>query len=219
MARAWHPGHWWSALWPAPCPGCGDDVTTGFCGGCVATIRSGAMASGLVAGHRILSAGSWEGPLRRGILAFKQKARPDLAEVLASLWPDHPPSPSIRLLVPIPTDARRIRSRGYDHARLLAEALGRRWGLPVAHPRTLRRVLSTPRLHVHGPDARRTLLAGAFRVDGRLPSGLMLVDDVWTSGATLEASLDALRTAGGRVCGGVVLARAVGPMRYHGPNS
>lgn len=113
-----------------------------------------------------------------------------LAEACASL-----PRPDA--LVPIPLHAARLRSRGYDQALELARPLARALGLE----------LLTDALQRHRPTraqsrldarARRRNLRGAFAVsrDGALPAHVALVDDVMTTGATLEAAAVALRRAG-----------------------
>ena len=110
-------------------------------------------------------------------------------------------------LVPVPLHPRRRRQRGFDQAQRLADALGARTGLPVA--RCLRR---------HGPAHRQL---GAGRVDrmaagrmvigavGQVPAVAVLVDDVHTTGATLDACARALRAAGSRRVACVAYARTL----------
>src|SRR5207244_945253 len=97
------------------------------------------------------------------------------------------------VLVPVPAAPGRRRRRGYDHAEVLARALARRTGLPVACP-------------LHRSGAARQLGAGRGarlahgRIDVRArdpaPARAVLVDDVHTTGATLDACARALRAAG-----------------------
>ena len=92
-----------------------------------------------------------------------------------------------------PADMRR---RGFDHAELLAMELSAGLGLPC------RRLLERRRIPVDqaalGASERRANLAGAFRADFS-PDGVVLVDDVVTTGATAEACARALRTGGARI--------------------
>ncbi|MEB3237960.1 MAG: ComF family protein [Candidatus Sericytochromatia bacterium] len=201
----------WSACWPAPCPGCRLTGTEGFCPGCRAAARAPLAARVGEARLLVLAAGSYRGGLRRAILALKQGDRPDLARSLAALFPG--PPPGAPLLVPVPTSPDRVRARGYDHALLLARHLARTWGCPVS-PRVLRRTRATPRLHASGPGERRRLLRGAFAaVRSRKTAEVWLVDDLCTTGATLDGCRSALGMRGWDVRGAVVLARACSGMR------
>ena len=100
-----------------------------------------------------------------------------------------------------PTSPRRRRDRGFDQAQLLARAVARRLGLPARA--TLRRTSSTPQT---GLDARARHLGPAFRALRPSPGSVVLVDDVVTTGATLEAAASALRAAGATTVIGVTAA-------------
>lgn len=100
-------------------------------------------------------------------------------------------------LVPVPVHASRRRSRGFNQAELLAEILGERLSLPV-HPEFLtRRKKTLPQKNLT-PAERLKNLSGAFRA-GRIPDGVrsvLLVDDIYTTGSTIEACTRALMGAG-----------------------
>lgn len=114
--------------------------------------------------------------------------------------------PSI-IIIPVPTATRRVRQRGYDQAELLAREL--------AHQTRLTYIPCLARVgqqHQVGANRRQRLrqLTGAFRVThNRQINGasILLVDDVITTGATLEAAAHALRVAGARTIGAVVFAQ------------
>jgi ComF family protein len=118
-----------------------------------------------------------------------------MARAMARLMPD-----GTELLVPVPLHRWRIWSRGYNQAALIARALARPAGLPVAAD-LLRRTRRTPVLRGMGPAARREAVAGAFVL---APGGaallggrrVVLVDDVHTSGATAQACVGVLKAAG-----------------------
>lgn len=102
-----------------------------------------------------------------------------------------------QVLVPVPLHRDRLRRRGYDQALELARPLARALALPLRDD-LLRRVRATaPQSRLASPQRRRNL-RGAFAVStsGALPMHVALVDDVMTTGATVEAAVTALRRAG-----------------------
>jgi ComF family protein len=103
------------------------------------------------------------------------------------------------LVVPVPLHPARLRQRGFNPAALLARALARARGVPLA-PRALERVRDTPSQTGLHRRARARNVAGAFRVrpGARIPARVWLVDDVVTTGATLREAARALRRAGAR---------------------
>jgi predicted amidophosphoribosyltransferase len=109
-------------------------------------------------------------------------------------------------LVPVPPAPSRRRRRGYDHAEVLARALARRSSLPVAE--ILRRSSGPRQL---GAGRAQRLAGGRVVVDarGRAPPRVVLVDDVHTTGATLDACARALRAAGADEVAAVTYTRAL----------
>lgn len=95
----------------------------------------------------------------------------------------------------VPTDTRRMRARGYDHAGLVARELARELRLP--YQRLVTRVTHTRQVGA-SRAMRLKQLQGAFLVVGSVPQNVLVVDDVVTTGATLEAVAAVLRTAGAR---------------------
>ena len=163
-----------------------------------------------------------ESGARQAIHQFKYGNRPSLAASLASLMADYwaaSPLPA-DLIVAVPLHVARQRERGYNQAHLLARALGQMVGLPLA-TNTLRRTRRTQvqvgldalERQVNVRDAFacqvpvRGEVSGQYRttVEGRQ---ILLVDDVCTTGATLEACTMALREAGAATVWGFTLAHA-----------
>jgi ComF family protein len=109
------------------------------------------------------------------------------------------------LLVPVPTATRRARQRGYDQARLLARELSRQTGLPY-----LDCLARHGQTHQHGANRHGRLqqLEGSFRVKRKVDNAcILLIDDVVTTGATLEAAAQVLARAGAARIEAVVFAR------------
>lgn len=104
------------------------------------------------------------------------------------------------LLVPVPLHATRLWRRGFNQAALIARSLARLSGVP-ADVTTLRRTRATPALRGLGRSARADAVARAFAVapgrrDGIAGRSIVLVDDIYTSGATTDACTAALLKAG-----------------------
>jgi predicted amidophosphoribosyltransferase len=133
-------------------------------------------------------------------------------------------------LVPVPLGRGRLRQRGYNQSERLARALSRRWNRPVVE--LLVRTRETATQTALTPEARLANVAGAFqlrigdcglRIEGpsnksaiRNPKSaiarpLILVDDVFTTGATLAAAATALERAGARTVLAVTFGRALVP--------
>ncbi len=114
------------------------------------------------------------------------------------------------MLVPVPMDVKRLRWRGFNQSAMLARRLGRHVGRPVPL-RLLQRCRITPPQVGLGEQERRRNVAGAFAV--RDPGavrgkGILLVDDVMTTGATVDECAKVLRRAGATRVDVVLLARA-----------
>jgi predicted amidophosphoribosyltransferase len=106
----------------------------------------------------------------------------------------------VALLAPVPLHRWRIWKRGYNQAALIASALGRRTGIPV-ELELVERIKATPPLKGMGARERALAVRGAFRVAAARKERLrgrrvILVDDVFTSGATASACAAVLKRAG-----------------------
>ena len=115
--------------------------------------------------------------------------------------------PSVEALTFVPGDRERGRERGHVPAAGLARELGASWGMPVEG--LLERRPGSRRQTGLQRSERRANVRGAFACAGRAPASVAVVDDVYTTGATVSACATALRRAGARRVEVVCLARAV----------
>jgi ComF family protein len=150
---------------------------------------------------------AYEGRAREALLALKFSAVRPLAAVMAAQIAAIAPLAPRATLVAVPAHPGRRRARGFDPAELIAAALARRSGLPLA--RALRRGRGPSRQLGASRAARRDAANLDFRARGRAPAEVALVDDVHTTGATLDACAQALRRAGCRRISVVTWARTL----------
>lgn len=100
-------------------------------------------------------------------------------------------------LVPVPVHASRFRERGFNQAGLLAEIVGKRLGIPTAPKMLVRDKRTLPQKSLSAAERLRNL-SGAFRAEEpvRGLDSVLLIDDIYTTGSTIEACARALRDAG-----------------------
>jgi ComF family protein len=209
--------HRWRAVRPPWCGRCGQpEPLFGPCRLCPAW----------PAALRAVRSAVWlEGGARDAVHALKYRGLARIADDLAGTM-EHIVLPECdrAWLVPVPLGAKRLRERGYNQSERLARALARRWQRPVAC--LLERVRETATQTALTPEARLANVAGAFAAaegsiggltPGRRPGvsrpwpSLILVDDVFTTGATLAEAARALEQAGAPTVLAVTFGRAVLP--------
>jgi ComF family protein len=137
---------------------------------------------------------------RKVALKLKYGGRPGVAETMARLMERHLDRRAEALFVPVPLHRWRIWKRGYNQAALIASSLAKRSGAAICLDAIERRK-ATSYLKGLGPRERALALRGAFRVPERrrgVVAGrpVVLIDDVFTSGATANACALALKRAG-----------------------
>ena len=202
------------------CPKCGlffaPTAAPGLCGECRVRRRPFRMA---------VAAAPYEGVFQRALLELKFRRREVLADLLAGpatcafrRAPRDPGAGTAGMLpvaaVPIPLPFWRSRRRGFNQSELLARPVARALGIPVVRG-VLRRRARPPQTEV-SPSARRRNVRGAFRA-ARLPEGLvgrplLLVDDVFTTGSTVETAVRTLIRAGAGPVDVLTVARGMGPV-------
>jgi predicted amidophosphoribosyltransferase len=163
---------------------------------------------------RVVAGCDYEPPVDLLIRRFKGERRFAMAGPLAALildslaQPGAPARPAAAVLVPVPAARASLRLRGFNPAGEIARALSRATGVPL-RPSWLRRLAEGPRQASLGSAARLAGAGLAYGCPARVPScPVLLVDDVMTTGATLDAAARALRAAGASAVIGLVAMRA-----------
>lgn len=173
-------------LCPAGCSRCGVIDKPNCCGGAIRRIRS------------VLEYDRYSARL---VLALKRRGRTALAKTAGSLMAQISVLPTVVTHVP---GGRKAARNGFDHAELLAKYVART--LKVSRRRLLVRTKQGSRQSEASATQRRTNISGRFR-SKRVRGNVLLVDDVFTTGATAEACAAALRAAGAREVDVVTFAR------------
>jgi ComF family protein len=190
---------------PPLCPRCGlPQSSASLCPSCLGWP---AEIDGIRAPFR------FEGVIRQAIHELKYRNLRALAGLLARLLNDYlleHPLPA-QVLVPVPLHPKRLRERGYNQSYLLAKELGKLARLPVVDDCLVRERHSLPQARTSDVGERRGNVADAFVCRNRRLENkqVLLIDDVSTSGATLDACARALKRTGAASVWGLTLAREI----------
>jgi ComF family protein len=160
---------------------------------------------------RVRSAVWLRGTARHAVHCLKYEGWWRVAEALAEAMRSLEPLTGQVCLIPVPLGARRLRTRGYNQSERLAQALGLRLGRPVRSG-LLRRCRETRTQTALTPEGRQANVAGAFEARDAGNLACVLVDDVFTTGATLAEAAAALHHAGAARVEAVTFARAEPPV-------
>lgn len=202
-AGDWFCAHCRASITPIPppvCERCGRQIEKPSCPIC-------AIHPPQIDGIRAFA--FFENQLREAIHALKYEQRPEVVPALGALLSDFLGTLTWRVdaLIAVPLHKERERARGYNQALLLARALGARNNLPVWSD-ALTRVRSTrPQVELNAVE-RRANVQDAFMANERVAGAhIALIDDVCTTGATIEACSIALKQRGAKSVWGLALAR------------
>jgi len=192
-------------LLPPFCPKCGKPQASGIV--CPDCRRRQAEIDGIRSPFR------FDGLIREAVHQLKYQNLRAIAPFLAELLADYlelSPLPG-EVLVCVPLHPRRLRERGYNQSSLLARELGRRIDLLVIEDCLIRVKQAQPQVRAVNVEERRRNVADAFMCRDERVSGkqIILIDDVCTSGATLESCAVALKSKGATSVWGLTLAREI----------
>ncbi len=192
--------NWTVTAPPNGCPGCELDKAGKICTACVGTWGLAGLASMDSYADPVLRRliGAWKftgdrqafGLLKTHLCLFAERLRP--YHYQAVTW--------------VPLHASRKRGRGFDQAELLARAVGSVLNIRC-EPFVERVVHTPPRAKTHAGERGKDDMAGVFVGRGTSPERVLLVDDVFTSGGTMDAAAKALKEAGAKEVWGLTLAR------------
>jgi predicted amidophosphoribosyltransferase len=148
---------------------------------------------------------SYDDAVRALVAGWKERGQARLAEATVTLVLEVVAPPTGGVVTWVPADPDRGLKRGYHPPERLARSLANDWELPAAT--LLRRRVGKRQRGLSRAERRRNV-AGAF-TSTKAPANVVLVDDVYTSGATANAAASALRRAGARRVEIVTFARVV----------
>jgi ComF family protein len=187
------------------CPLCGRPQASGMlCSDC---IRWKADIDGIRSPFR------FEGVIQQAVYQLKYRNLRSIAPMLAGFLYDFMKTNPVQgdVLVPVPLHKSRNRERGYNQSTLLAKELAKLSGLLLIQNSLVKHKKSIPQARSANVEERKKNVSGVFSVcDGRLKGKtVILIDDVSTSGATLDACAGVLKKAGAVSVWGLTLAREI----------
>lgn len=155
----------------------------------------------------------FDGVMRQAIHQLKYRNLKAISPCLAELLADYLKSNPLpgEALIPVPLHPKRLRERGYNQSRLLAWELGKLTNIPVIEDCLIRVKEAKPQVKAANLEERHRNVTDAFTCHNGKVSGkeIILVDDVCTSGATLESCAEALKSKGAVSIWGLTLAREI----------
>jgi ComF family protein len=156
----------------------------------------------------VIAVADFEDVAREAVHAVKFDGRHAISRLLGQLMAARVVGEEPNVVIPVPLHPARRRERGYDQSVLLARHIARVLNVPC-YDHALRRSRRTEQQATLESAARRRNVAGAFETRRPLTgASILLVDDVLTTGATLEAAAEVLRASGAESIIGLVFAHA-----------
>ena len=199
------------------CPSCRQSlprIRLPLCQRCGATVREGNLCHSCLnyplTVDGIRSVFLFQGTVRQAILQLKYRHLKALAVPLSQLLAEFLSSYPLKgeVLIPVPLYPKRLRQRGYNQASLLAKELNKLVGLPVEEDILIRVKDALPQARTRSAVERRRNVQDVFACHHPLEdSQILLIDDVCTTGATLDACAITLKAAGASSVWGLTVAR------------
>ena len=158
--------------------------------------------------RRVWWLGNYEEPLKDLVYAMKFNRRRAYARAFGELLAETVPYlPEDTIVVPVPTASKRIRQRGFGQAVLLAQSFSKKRKLQLLQP--LARVSQVDQIGKRRSERMKQMATSLELQDSRLVenANILLIDDVLTTGATLETAATILRKAGAKHVDAAVVAR------------
>ena len=183
----------WDLICPHFCMRCGQ-IGSLLCFCCKKYMKN--QQNRLILRSDLLCVGERKGALKELIWAYKYRPIRAAGKVLAELLAEELPEMNV-VIVPLPTISKHVRERGFDHTLLLAKKLAKMRGWPI------KRLLVRENQSVQvgaSANQRREQVKNAYRVKGAVDSSkeYLLLDDVWTTGASMLAAKRVLEKAGAK---------------------
>ncbi len=190
---------------PPLCPGCGKPQASGIL--CPVCRQRQTEIDGIRSPFRFAEV------IRKAVHQLKYRNLKAISPCLAALLADYLQSNPLpgEALVPVPLHPRRLRERGYNQSSLLAHELGKLINLPVIEDCLIRVKEAQPQVRTATVEDRRMNVTDAFKCRNGKVRGkqIILIDDVCTSGATLESCAQALKSESVTSVWGLTLAREI----------
>jgi len=221
---------WLTPLLETACPLCQRSTAEGLCPYCQSQLQACQLPTTeqIVSGSPpIFAWGRYDGALKRAIAALKFDQHPeigsDLGRWMGQAWLASVESSNKGMpVVPIPLHESKQRQRGFNQAELLARGFCAVTRLPLINQGLLRQRATEAQFHLPSAVERERNLQSAFAIGPTLlkqppKRPVLLLDDIYTSGATTRSAIATLHRQGIRVGGVIVLARA--GARWRSPTS
>jgi ComF family protein len=195
-----------------PCPLCDRPTTDILCLYCQRQLLENQLKQPQPHSN-IFAWGDYNGGLKRTITACKYQDHPELATHLGNLlgtaWLQHYPERQELRVIPIPMHIDKQRERGFNQATLIAQSFCRQTRLPIDH--SLQRIKATQAQFQLSPIDRQSNLQDAFQLTSNhqlTGQAVLIIDDIYTTGATISAASQVLQNSGIKVFGVAVAAIA-----------
>jgi len=195
-------------IYPLSCAVCGEKITRncGLCAACLSRIQRNDYG---------IAACQYEGVLKKAVRLFKYGGFMSLAnafsDLLLEFMAKRTDIKDIDVIVPVPLHPVRFRERGFNQSNILCAPIAKRYGIP-ARPACLVKVRHTKPQSILDRAERLRNVRRAFSVADKASikgKNILLVDDVYTTGATIHEAARALKKAGASCVSAITLAKGV----------